>query len=51
MTFMRFEGFFDQPNYSDAKAMAESVAELFENGEAQQVQLATHAFCLWEAKK
>ena len=39
-----FEGFSDQPNYSDAKAMAESVAELFENGEAQQVQLAYTRF-------
>ena len=39
-----FEGFSDQPNYSDANAMAESVAELFENGEAQQVQLAYTRF-------
>ena len=39
-----FEGFSDQPNYSDAKAMAESVAELFESGEAQQVQLAYTRF-------
>ena len=34
-----YEGFSDQPNYSDAKTMAETVAELFENGEVQQVQL------------
>jgi F-type H+-transporting ATPase subunit gamma len=39
-----FEGFSDQPNYSDAKAMAESVAELFESGQAQQVQLAYTRF-------
>jgi len=38
-----YEGFSDQPNYNDAKAMAESVAELFESGQVQQVQLAyTH---------
>lgn len=39
-----YEGFSDQPSYNDAKAMAESVAELFENGEVQQVQLAFTRF-------
>ena len=39
-----YEGFTDQPGYSDAKAMAESVAELFESGEVQQVQLAYTRF-------
>ena len=39
-----YEGFSDQPNYSDAKAMAESVAELFESGEVQQVRLAYTRF-------
>ena len=39
-----YEGFSDQPNYSDAKTMAETVAELFENGEVQQVQLAYTRF-------
>lgn len=39
-----YEGFSDQPSYNDAKAMAESVAELFEDGEVQQVQLAFTRF-------
>ena len=39
-----FEGFSDQPNYSDAKTMAESVAELFESGDVQQVRLAYTRF-------
>ena len=39
-----YEGFSDQPNYSVAKTMAETVAELFENGEVQQVQLAYTRF-------
>ena len=39
-----YEGFSDQPNYSDAKIMAESVAELFESGDVQQVRLAYTRF-------
>lgn len=39
-----YEGFSDQPNYSDAKTMAESVAELFESGDVQQVRLAYTRF-------
>ena len=39
-----YEGFSDQPNYSDAKTMAESVAELFENGDVQEVRLAYTRF-------
>jgi len=39
-----YEGFSDQPNYSDAKAIAESVADLFESGEVQQVRLAYTRF-------
>ncbi|MCS5681596.1 MAG: F0F1 ATP synthase subunit gamma [Actinomycetota bacterium] len=39
-----YEGFSDQPNYIDAKAMAGSVAELFDNGEVQKVQLAYTRF-------
>ena len=39
-----YEGFSDQPNYSDAKTMAESVAELFENGDVQGVRLAYTRF-------
>ena len=39
-----YEGFSDQPNYSDAKTMAESVAELFESGDVQEVRLAYTRF-------
>ena len=39
-----YEGFSAQPNYSDAKTMAESVAELFENGDVQEVRLAYTRF-------
>ena len=39
-----YEGFSDQPNYSDAKTMAETVAALFESGDVQQVRLAYTRF-------
>ena len=42
--YASYEGFSDQPNYSDAKTMAESVAELFENGDVQEVRLAYTRF-------
>lgn len=39
-----FEGFSDQPDYADARAVAESATALFEAGEVQQVKLAYTQF-------
>jgi len=39
-----FEGFSDQPGYSDARAVAESATALFEAGDVQQVKLAYTKF-------